>query len=67
MKWIADRALLIATALICAAVGWALISATGEWFTALMMLVAFATLWIDNTRLRKLLEQNGIDPRRFKR
>ncbi|AWG27407.1 hypothetical protein [Burkholderia cenocepacia] len=67
MKWIADRLLLIVTALIVAAVGWAIISATGEWFPILIMVTAFATLWIDNTRLRKLLEQNGIDPRRHKR
>ncbi|UOB58218.1 hypothetical protein MRS60_29030 [Burkholderia pyrrocinia] len=67
MKWIADRLLLIVTALIFTAVGWTIISATGEWFPILMMLTAFASLWIDNTRLRKLLEQNGIDPRRCKR
>ena len=67
MKWIADRLLLIVTALIFTAVGWTIIIATGEWFPILMMLTAFASLWIDNTRLRKLLEQNGIDPRRRKR
>ncbi|WP_321958493.1 hypothetical protein [Burkholderia cenocepacia] len=67
MKWIADRLLLVVTALIVTAVGWAIISATGEWFSILMMVTAFAALWIDNTRLRRLLEQNGIDPRRRKR
>ncbi|WP_269506940.1 hypothetical protein [Burkholderia sp. IMCC1007] len=67
MKWIADRFLLIVTALVVTAVGWTIISATGEWFPLLMMVTAFASLWIDNTRLRKLLEQNGIDPRRRKR
>ncbi|AXK65997.1 hypothetical protein LGM65_18305 [Burkholderia anthina] len=67
MKWIADRLLLIGTALICFVVGWAIIAGTGEWFPILMMVSAFATLWMDNTRLRKLLEQNGIDPRRRKR
>ncbi|MDR0244933.1 MAG: hypothetical protein LBJ65_25330 [Burkholderia sp.] len=67
MKWIADRLLLIVTALMVTAVGWLIISATGEWFPILMMATAFASLWIDNTRLRKLLEQNGIDPRRRKR
>ncbi|CAG2314491.1 hypothetical protein BCCR75502_03780 [Burkholderia sola] len=35
--------------------------------TKLVMLIAFATLWGNNTRLRKLLEQNGIDPTRRKR
>lgn len=66
MNWLADRLLLIVTALIVTAVGWLIISATGEWFPTLMTVAAFATLWIDNTRLRKLLEQNGIDPRRRK-
>ncbi|MEK6353833.1 MAG: hypothetical protein V4796_23035 [Burkholderia cenocepacia] len=67
MKWLADRLLLIVTALIVTAVGWAIISATGEWFPILMTVTAFASLWIENARLRKLLEENGIDPRRRKR
>ncbi|HEF5872006.1 hypothetical protein DF141_34035 [Burkholderia cenocepacia] len=67
MKWIADRLLLIGTAIVCFAVAWAIIAGTGEWFPTVMMLIAFATLWGDNARLRKLLEQNGIDPRRRKR
>ena len=67
MKWIVDHLLLIVTALICTAVGWTIIAATGEWFPTLMIVIAFATLWGDNARLRKLLEQNGIDPRQCKR
>ncbi|WP_253206040.1 hypothetical protein [Burkholderia sola] len=67
MNWLADRLLLIVTALIVTAAGWAIISATGEWFPLLMTVTAFASLWIENSRLRKLLEQNGIDPRRRKR
>ncbi|WP_175689060.1 hypothetical protein [Burkholderia anthina] len=67
MKWLVDRALLIVTGLVCFVAAWAIISATGEWFPTLMTVAAFATLWLDNSRLRKLLEQNGIDPRRFKR
>ncbi|WP_254601499.1 hypothetical protein [Burkholderia lata] len=62
-----DHLLLIVTALICTVAGWTIIAATGEWFPTLMMLIAFATLWGENTRLRKLLEQNGIDPKRRKR
>ncbi|OED13089.1 hypothetical protein A9Z05_23120 [Burkholderia sp. A2] len=67
MEWIVDHLLLIVTALICTAVGWTIIAATGEWFPTLMIMIAFATLWGDNARLRKLLEQNGIDPRQRKR
>lgn len=67
MKWIVDHLLLIVTALVCAAGGWTIIAATGEWFPTLMLVIAFATLWGDNARLRKLLEQNGIDPRQRRR
>ncbi|AHI76961.1 MULTISPECIES: hypothetical protein [pseudomallei group] len=67
MKWITDRLLLIVTAAICLAASWIIVRLTGEWFPSILLVISFATLLIDNARLRKLLEQNGINPRQRKR
>ncbi|CAJ3632806.1 hypothetical protein [Burkholderia pseudomallei] len=67
MKWIADRLLLIVTAAVCLVASWIIIRLTGEWFPSILLVISFATLLVDNARLRKLLEQNGINPRRRKR
>ncbi|WP_175924508.1 hypothetical protein [Burkholderia latens] len=67
MKWLTDRFLLLVTALVCLAVSWMAIRLTGEWFPSILLILSVATLLGDNARLRKLLEQNGINPRRRKR
>jgi hypothetical protein len=67
MKWIADRLLLIVTGVVCIIVSWMVIRLTGEWFPSILFLISFATLMADNARLRKLLEQHGINPRERKR
>ena len=67
MRWLADRLLLIVTALVCLAFSWMAIRLTGEWFPSILHVISVATLLADNARLRKLLEQNGIDPRQRRR
>ncbi|KAB0640771.1 hypothetical protein [Burkholderia latens] len=67
MKWLTDRFLLLVTALVCLAVSWMVIRLTGKWFPSILLILSVATLLGDNARLRKLLEQNGINPRRRKR
>lgn len=56
MKWITDRLLLIVIAAICLAASWIIVRLTGEWFPSILLVISFATLLIDNARLRKLLE-----------
>lgn len=66
MKWIMDRLLLFVTAAVCLIVSWIVIRLTGEWFPSILLVISFVALLAENTRLRKLLEQNGINPRRRK-
>ncbi|MCA8169176.1 hypothetical protein ACS0ZG_33205 [Burkholderia gladioli] len=63
MSWIGDRLLLILTAVIGAAACWLVIRATGEWFPTIMLVISYVVLFAENSRLRKLLEKNGINPR----
>ncbi|CAG9233826.1 Putative membrane protein [Burkholderia gladioli] len=63
MSWIGDRLLLILTAVIGAAACWLVIRATGEWFPTIMLVISYVVLFAENSRLRKLLEKNGISPR----
>ncbi|MGS1000145.1 hypothetical protein ACVCH0_00180 [Burkholderia glumae] len=64
MNWIGDRLLLILTGAVCAFACWLVIRLTGEWFSTLMLVISYLVLFAENSRLRKLLERNGIDPRR---
>ncbi|ALK31397.1 hypothetical protein [Burkholderia plantarii] len=64
MKWIADRLLLIVTGAVCAFACWLVIHVTGEWFSTLMLVISYIVLFAENSRLRKLLEKNGISSRR---
>lgn len=59
MKWVA---LIISCAAILA-VCWVITGFLGKWFALVLIAIVFITMWGDSTRLRKLLQQHGIDPR----
>ncbi|WP_186078693.1 hypothetical protein [Burkholderia gladioli] len=63
MNAIGDRLLLILTGAVCAIACWLVIRATGEWFSTFMLVISYVALFAENSRLRKLLEKNGINPR----
>ncbi|MEK6350159.1 MAG: hypothetical protein V4764_21935 [Burkholderia sp.] len=58
-----DRLLLILTGVTCTFVCWLVIRVTGEWFSTIMLAVSYIALFAENSRLRKLLEKHGINPR----
>ncbi|MEX3895041.1 hypothetical protein [Paraburkholderia sp. BR10954] len=55
MNWIVDKAALLLAAIACAALAWALIHHSGQWFAVLLFILAIAGLFADNQRLRNLL------------
>ncbi len=64
MNWRDDRLLLIFKGAACTFACWLVIRLTGEWFATLMLVVSYLVLFAEDSRLRKLLEHNGSDPRR---
>ncbi|NIE83895.1 MULTISPECIES: hypothetical protein [unclassified Burkholderia] len=62
MNWIIDKITLIATALVISAVAWVLLHYSDEWFFPIATIIAFATIFADNLRLRKQLRNLGHDP-----
>ncbi|NUY00579.1 hypothetical protein [Paraburkholderia youngii] len=67
MNWIVDKAALLLAAIACAALAWALIHYSGQWFVVLLFILAIAGLFADNQRLRNLLRDLGEDPSRRSR
>jgi hypothetical protein len=67
--WLKDRLALVATAVAVAAVFFVLsLYANGRaWLGPLMAAVMIVALAWENSRLRKLLQKNGIDPRSRRR
>ncbi|WP_321878949.1 hypothetical protein [Burkholderia cepacia] len=63
MSRIADRIGLIAAAVVVAAVAWALLHYSGNWFFPVAALIALVALLADNQRLRKRLRDLGENPR----
>ncbi|VWC94384.1 hypothetical protein [Burkholderia contaminans] len=63
MSRMADGISLIAAAVVVAAVAWALLHYSGNWFFSVATLVALVALLADNRRLRKRLRDLGDDPR----
>ncbi|OXI84724.1 hypothetical protein CFB40_27345 [Burkholderia sp. AU31652] len=63
MSRMADGISLIAAAVVVAAVAWALLHYSGNWFFPVATLVALVALLADNRRLRKRLRDLGDDPR----
>lgn len=64
MKVVLDKVLLVLAAIACAAVAWALIHFLGRWFFLGLAVVVFVSLYASNTRLRTMLRERGIDPRK---
>ncbi|MEX3810688.1 hypothetical protein AB3X96_10510 [Paraburkholderia sp. BR13439] len=62
MNWIVDKAALLLAAIACAAIAWALIHYSGQWFALLLFILA--GLYADNQRLRNRLKDLGEDPSR---
>lgn len=58
-----DRIGLIAAAVVVAAMAWALLHDSGDWFFPVATLVALVALLADNQRLKKCLRDLGEDPR----
>lgn len=63
MKWVLDKTALLLAAIACAGAAWGLIHYSGQWFYLLLFVVAFASLFADNQRLRARLKDLGEDPR----
>jgi uncharacterized membrane protein len=63
MNWLLDRILLVVTAVAFAGAAWAFYHYTGQWATPILLTIGFVTLFVENHRLRKLLKDNGINPR----
>ncbi|MBC8723782.1 putative membrane protein [Paraburkholderia sp. RAU6.4a] len=67
MNWIVDKVALLLAAIACAAIAWALIRYSGQWFPLLLFILAFAGLYADNQRLRNRLRDLGEDSSRRSR
>ncbi|KER68303.1 hypothetical protein HR51_27880 [Burkholderia cepacia] len=63
MSRIADRVALIAAAVVVAALAWAVLHYSGNWFFLAATIIAFAALLADNHRLKKRVRELGGDPR----
>ncbi|QVN19418.1 hypothetical protein [Burkholderia pyrrocinia] len=63
MSRIADRIALIATAVVVAALVWAVLHYSGDWFFLAATIIAFAVLLADNHRLKKRVRELGGDSR----
>lgn len=63
MKWVGDKLALLVTSIVCAAGAWALLHYSGQWFFLAATVIGLLLLYLDNRRLRTLLEKHGIDPR----
>ncbi|KVD70113.1 hypothetical protein WS62_13155 [Burkholderia sp. ABCPW 14] len=61
MNRLTDRLALIAFAIVVAAVAWALLHYSGEWFFPVATLIALALLVIQNQKLKKRLKDLGDD------
>lgn len=64
MKMVLDKVLLVLAALVCVAVAWALIHFLGRWFFLALAVVVFVSLYANNTKLRAMLRERGVDLRR---
>jgi membrane protease YdiL (CAAX protease family) len=64
MNWIGDKIALLATAVVCAAGAWAILHYSGTWFFPVATVIGVLWLYRDNQRLRALLKEHGIDPKR---
>ncbi|MDN7672993.1 hypothetical protein QZM22_10760 [Burkholderia oklahomensis] len=61
MSWLTDRLALIAFAIVIAAVAWALLHYSGEWFFPVATLIALALLVVQNQKLKKRIKDLGDD------
>lgn len=64
MNWIVDKVALLATSIVCAAGAWAILYYSGKWFFPVATIIGVLLLYRDNQRLRTLLKDHGIDPKR---
>jgi len=64
MNWIGDKILLLVVGVVGAAGSWVLLAYSGKWFFLVCTLIAFLSLFSENDRLRRLLREHGIDPKR---
>jgi uncharacterized membrane protein len=64
MNWIVDKIALLATSVVCAACAWAILAYSGKWFFPVATAIGVLALYLDNQRLRTLLKDHGIDPKR---
>ena len=64
MNWIGDKIALLATGVVCAAAAWAILHYSGKWFFPAATVIGVLLLYRDNQRLRTLLKEHGIDPKR---
>lgn len=64
MRWIGDKIALLAVSVVCAAAAWVILHYSGMWFFPAATVVGVLLLYRDNQRLRTLLKNHGIDPKR---
>ncbi|QCP53570.1 hypothetical protein FAZ95_31515 [Trinickia violacea] len=63
MKWLADKATLIATAIVAAGLAWAMLHYAGQWYFSAGLVLAIVLLFVENHRLKRRLRELGQKPR----
>jgi hypothetical protein len=67
MKWALDKLALLLCSVVCAVMAWAAFRFGGQWVFSAMLAITLVGLFAENSRLKRVLREHGIDPRRFKR
>ncbi|MGV2290137.1 hypothetical protein AAHK20_15590 [Trinickia sp. YCB016] len=63
MKWLADKAALIATAIVAAGLAWAALHYAGQWYFSVGLALVIVLLFVENHRLKRRLRELGEKPR----
>ncbi|WP_244096393.1 hypothetical protein [Burkholderia dolosa] len=63
MKWLADKAALLASAVVLAGLAWAVLHFSGQWYFAVGATLAVVLLFVENHKLKKRLRELDDKPR----
>ncbi|EAY69108.1 hypothetical protein BDAG_01856 [Burkholderia dolosa AU0158] len=63
MKWLADKAALLASAVVLAGLAWAVLHFAGQWYFAVGATLAVVLLFVENHKLKKRLRELDDKPR----